>query len=52
LTSQLFHAMTKPVGPACNLACEYCFYLDKAGLLSPGEMMGRRQKPVICSSMT
>ncbi len=36
-----FHAMTKPVGPACNLACEYCFYLDKAGLLYPGESMGQ-----------
>jgi uncharacterized protein len=27
-----FHAMTKPVGPACNLACSYCFYLEKSQL--------------------
>lgn len=24
--------MTKPVGPICNLACTYCFYLEKEGL--------------------
>ena len=24
-----FHVMAKPAGPACNLACRYCFYLDK-----------------------
>lgn len=27
-----FHVMTKPNGPACNLECEYCFYLDKTEL--------------------
>lgn len=27
-----FHVMTKPTGPACNLECEYCYYLDKADL--------------------
>ena len=24
--------MTKPTGPACNLDCEYCYYLDKSEL--------------------
>ncbi|MEK6645422.1 MAG: anaerobic sulfatase maturase [Candidatus Firestonebacteria bacterium] len=24
-----FHIMLKPSGPACNLNCAYCFYLDK-----------------------
>ncbi len=28
-TSRPFHIMTKPIGPLCNLDCEYCFYLEK-----------------------
>ena len=28
-----FHAMVKPVGSACNLACAYCYYLHKGELL-------------------
>jgi uncharacterized protein len=27
-----FHIMAKPTGSACNLNCEYCFFLNKAGL--------------------
>jgi uncharacterized protein len=27
-----FHVMVKPAGPACNLACDYCFYLEKSSL--------------------
>ncbi len=27
-----FHVMVKPAGPACNLACQYCFYLSKDSL--------------------
>lgn len=27
-----FHILAKPVGPLCNLACRYCFYLEKAHL--------------------
>jgi uncharacterized protein len=32
--------MAKPVGARCNLACGYCYYLGKAGLLgkAPGRM--------------
>jgi uncharacterized protein len=26
------HVLAKPIGPLCNLACEYCFYLDKKTL--------------------
>jgi len=29
------HAMAKPIGAACNFACEYCYYLSKAELLGP-----------------
>jgi uncharacterized protein len=31
-----FHIMAKPIGPICNLACKYCFYLEKEGLY-PGK---------------
>ena len=31
-TQQPFHVMTKPIGPICNLDCEYCFYLEKEDL--------------------
>jgi uncharacterized protein len=27
-----FTVMAKPAGPACNLACEYCFYREKSAL--------------------
>jgi uncharacterized protein len=27
-----FHVIAKPVGPACNLDCRYCFYLEKTRL--------------------
>ena len=27
-----FHLLAKPVGPVCNLACKYCFYLEKEAL--------------------
>jgi len=32
-----FHVMTKPIGPICNLACKYCFYLEKERLYGDGE---------------
>ena len=35
LSRQPFHLMIKPAGAACNLACAYCYYLEK-GLLYPG----------------
>jgi uncharacterized protein len=31
-----FHVMAKPIGPICNLACKYCFYLEKENLY-PGK---------------
>jgi uncharacterized protein len=27
-----FQIFVKPVGPVCNLACDYCYYLDKKSL--------------------
>ena len=26
------YVMSKPIGSACNLACDYCYYLEKANL--------------------
>jgi uncharacterized protein len=31
------HVVAKPIGPACNLNCEYCFYLEKQALFGSGE---------------
>lgn len=31
-----FHIMAKPIGPACNLNCTYCYYLEKT-VLFPGQ---------------
>jgi len=33
-----FHILAKPSGARCNLACEYCFYLDKEALY-PGSTL-------------
>lgn len=35
--TQGIHVVAKPIGPVCNLNCEYCFYLEKQALFSPGE---------------
>ena len=31
------HVVAKPIGPAYNLNCAYCFYLEKEALFDPGE---------------
>jgi uncharacterized protein len=31
------HVVAKPIGPVCNLNCEYCFYLEKKALFSANE---------------
>lgn len=40
-----FHVMAKPVGPICNLNCEYCYYLEKEKLFTKGENF--RMKPEV-----
>ena len=34
---QGIHIMAKPIGPVCNLKCEYCFYLEKQALFPKDE---------------
>jgi uncharacterized protein len=34
---QGLHVVAKPIGPACNLDCQYCFYLEKQALFPEGE---------------
>ncbi len=36
-TPQGIHVVAKPIGPICNLNCEYCFYLEKQALFGTGE---------------
>ncbi len=36
-TAQGIHVVAKPIGPVCNLNCEYCFYLEKQALFAAGE---------------
>jgi uncharacterized protein len=31
------HVVAKPIGPMCNLNCEYCFYLEKQALFGTEE---------------
>ena len=26
------HVLAKPIGSVCDIACDYCFYLEKRGL--------------------
>jgi uncharacterized protein len=40
-----FHVMAKPSGPACNLDCTYCFYLEKEALFDTKKQ--RRMPPEV-----
>lgn len=40
------HVVAKPAGPACNLDCAYCFYLEKKALFAAGETY-RMPEPVL-----
>ena len=37
VTTQGIHVVSKPIGPVCNLNCEYCFYLEKQALFGTDE---------------
>ena len=31
------HVLAKPIGPVCQIKCDYCFYLEKRALFGQGE---------------
>ena len=37
LMPESYHVMCKPIGPRCNLNCEYCFYTEKEVLFGENE---------------
>lgn len=41
-----FNIMSKPIGPRCNIACEYCYYLEKEKLY-PDEKKFRMSAQVL-----
>ncbi|MCP5038384.1 MAG: anaerobic sulfatase maturase [Rhodobacteraceae bacterium] len=43
-----FHVMSKPIGPRCNIACEYCYYLEKEKLF-PAEKKFRMGPDILKS---
>jgi uncharacterized protein len=40
--SQSFQVFAKPVGSVCNLACRYCYYLEKGSVRTDGESFRMR----------
>ncbi|HBA55676.1 MAG TPA: hypothetical protein DCZ04_14805, partial [Syntrophorhabdus aromaticivorans] len=42
------HVVAKPIGPLCNLNCEYCFYLEKKTLFGARETYRMSDKVVSC----
>jgi len=44
--NQSVHVMAKPIGPICNLDCEYCYYLHKEDLYPKGERW-RMEEPAL-----
>ena len=40
--SNEFQILIKPVGPICNLGCQYCYYLKKKELFPEGELFRMR----------
>ena len=40
------YVMTKPVGAVCNLACDYCYYLEKAKFIQ-GHLQARDERRAV-----
>ena len=34
---KVLHVLAKPMGPVCQIKCDYCFYLEKRALFGVGE---------------
>ena len=43
---KLSSVLIKPAGPDCNMACTYCFYLEKSGLF-PGSKTHRMSEDIL-----
>ena len=55
ITKPLQTVLIKPVGPDCNLKCEYCFYLRKSGMFDhslPTRMSIKTLQEVVRQVMT
>jgi uncharacterized protein len=45
------HIVAKPVGPVCNLTCDYCFYLEKRAMFAAEDTF-RMPDPVLRAFIT
>jgi uncharacterized protein len=43
-----FQIFVKPVGPSCNLACEYCYYTEKEGLFNHHKLFAMSDSLLEC----
>jgi len=42
-TAQVLHVLAKPIGPECDIKCDYCFDLEKLALFEKGENYRMRE---------
>lgn len=47
--SSPYYLLVKPVGPACNLRCTYCYYLEKKSLFKSGDAAATPAAPAVMS---
>ena len=47
-----FHVLTKPIGPICNLRCDYCFYLEKTDLFQEASTRDYRMSDEVLEAFT